>query len=240
MAHTIQSVHHRIVLAISFLLAAPHAARNAYTAVSDSTIIFTTPIIIVFRSFRRSGRTVSASRLSSSFCVDHKYHHPLSGFLYGRRDHRRCLCRFCMFYFPFSTSILNNSFRRSPGTAAWYGSSQIVSVLSFSETDLLRGICALLPILHGDILRTSVLSFHILPISSGHRCRRRYDDLLSVACCHRDSRYQADLREECFSCVSFVFSLFRISEIIILPDPLCFLSLGEVYRYLPRCVVYGF
>ena len=36
------------------------------------------------------------------------------------------------------------------------------------------------------------------------------------------------------------FSLSRISEIIILPDPLCSLSLGEVYRYLPRCVVYGF
>ena len=135
---------------------------------------------------------------------------------------------------------INNSFRRSPGTAAGYDSFRIVSVLFFSDTDQLHCICALLLVLHGDSLRTDVLSCLFLLISSDCQYRRRYDDLLSVACCRRDSRYQADLREECFSCVSFVFSLFRISEIIILPDPLCFLSLGEVYRYLPRCVVYGF
>ena len=63
---------------------------------------------------------------------------------------------------------------------------------------------------------------------------------IQIACCRRDNRYRADLREECFSCVSFVFSLLLISETASLPDPLCFLSLGEVYRYLPRCVVYGF
>lgn len=137
-------------------------------------------------------------------------------------------------------SILNNSFRRSPGTAAGYDSFRIVSVLFFSDTDQLHGICVLLLVLHGDSLHTDVLSCHILPILSGCQCRRRCDDLLSVACCRRDNRYRADLREECFSCVSFFFSLSRISEIIILPDPLCSLSLGEVYRYLPRCVVYGF
>ena len=137
-------------------------------------------------------------------------------------------------------SILNNSFRRSPGTAAGYDSFRIVSVLFFSDTDQLHGICVLLLVLHGDSLHTDVLSCHILPILSGCQCRRRYDDLLSVACCRRDNRYQTDLREECFSCVSFVFSLLLISETASLPDPLCFLSLGEVYRYLPRCVVYGF
>ena len=135
---------------------------------------------------------------------------------------------------------INNSFRRSPGTAAGYDSFRIVSVLFSSGTDQLHGICVPLLVLHGDSLRTDVPSCHILPILSGCQCRRRCDDLLSVACCRRDNRYRADLREECFSCVSFFFSLFRISEIIILPDPLCFLSLGEVYRYLPRCVVYGF
>lgn len=209
---------------------------------STSVIIFIAcNIIITFRSFHRSGRIVSALHLSSSSCGDHRYHHPLSVCLFGRRDHHRCPYRFCMFYFPFSTSfILNNSFRRSPGTAAGYVPFRIVSVLFFSDTDQLHGICALLLVLHGDILHTDVLSCHILPILSGCQCRRRCDDLLSVACCRRDNRYRVDLREECFSCVSFVFSLFRISEIIILPDPLCFLSLGEVYRYLPRCVVYGF
>lgn len=137
-------------------------------------------------------------------------------------------------------SILNSSYRRSPGIAAGYDSFRIVFVLFFSDTDQLRGICVLLPVLHGDILHTGVLSCHILPISSGCQCQRRCDDLLSVACCRRDNRYQTDLREECFSCVSFVFSLLLISETASLPDPLCFLSLGEVYRYLPRCVVYGF
>ena len=135
---------------------------------------------------------------------------------------------------------INSSFRRSPGTAAGYDSFRIVSVLFFSDTDQLHGICVLLLVLRGDILHTDVLSCLFLPISFGCPCRRRCDDLLSVACCRRDNRYRADLREEYFSYVSFVFSLFRISEIIILPDPLCFLSLGEVYRYLPRCVVYGF
>lgn len=137
-------------------------------------------------------------------------------------------------------SILNSFFRRSPGTAAGYDSFQIVSVLFFSGTDQLRGIYVLLLVLHGGILRTDVLSCHILPILSGHRYQRRCDDLLSVACCRRDNRCRADLREECFSYVSFVFSVLLISETASLPDPLCFLSLGEVYRYLPRCVVYGF
>ena len=137
-------------------------------------------------------------------------------------------------------SILNNSYRRSPGTAAGYDSFRIVSMLFFSGTDQLHGICVLLLVLRGDILHTNVLSYHILPILSGCPCRRRCDDLLAVACCRRDNRYQTDLREECFSCVSFVFSLLLISETASLPDPLCFLSLGEVYRYLPRCVVYGF
>ena len=135
---------------------------------------------------------------------------------------------------------INNSFRRSPGTAAGYDSFRIVSVLFFSGTDQLHGICVPLLVLHGDSLRTDVPSCHILPISSDRQCRRRCDDLLSVACCHRDNRYRADLREECFSYVSFVFSLLLILETASLPDPLCFLSLGEVYRYLPRCVVYGF
>lgn len=107
--HVIQSVHHTIVAAISFRLAAPHAARIAYIIINSKIISFNTSntvIIIVFRSFHRSGRTVSASHLSSSSCGGHRYHHPLSVCLFGHRGHHRCPCRFCMFYFPFSHSNL--------------------------------------------------------------------------------------------------------------------------------------
>lgn len=130
-------------------------------------------------------------------------------------------------------SIPNSSYRRSPGTVAGYDPFRIVSVLFFSGTDQLHGICVLLLVLHGGILRTDVLSCLFLPISSDCQCRRRCDALLSVACCRRDNRCQADLQEEYFSCVSFVFSLFRISEIINLPDPLCFLSCGRGIQVPP-------